>query len=98
MTLNIIFFDDYEECVYSCDGHMPAGMDDLTTEDPACLQCPVEQDWQLCGLGANGLVEGARTCSEEELPGKTAWIISMMIIIPIYMIVSRMVRPLLSFE
>lgn len=92
MTLNIVFFDDYEECVYSCDSHMPAGMDDLTTSDPACLQCPVEQDPQLCGLGANGLVDGARTCTEDELPGKTAWLISMMIIVPIYILMSRVVR------
>jgi len=92
MTLNILFFDDYEECVYSCDKHMPVGTDDPTTEDPACVACPVEEDWQMCGLGANGPVDGARVCVDEELPGLTASLVNVLIAAPVYLVISRAVR------
>ena len=87
LTLNIIFFDEYEECVYPCDSHMPAGTDDVSTKDPACTACPAEQDPQLCGLG-NGPVDGDRTCAEEELPGLTASLVTVAIIVPVIGIVN----------
>lgn len=83
MTINIAFFDNHDECVYPCDAHMPAGMDDSTTTDPACVACPVEEDWQMCGLGANAPVEGARECRQEELPGITTSLITVLIVVPI---------------
>eukprot|EP01043_Picozoa_sp_COSAG02_P030840 COSAG02_NODE_1988_length_10177_cov_3.296388_2_plen_227_part_00 len=83
MTINIVFFDDYDECVYRCDAHMPAGVDDPTTTDPACVACPVEEDWQMCGLGANAPVEGVRECKQQELPGIATSIVTVLIVVPI---------------
>ena len=83
MTINIAFFDEYDECVYRCDAHMPAGTDDPTTTDPACVACPVETEWKMCGLGANAPVEGARECTQEELPDVTTSLVTVLIVVPI---------------
>lgn len=91
LTLNIVFFNDYEECVYACDSHMPAGMDDIATPDPACGACPVEIDWTACGSRTSP-VNGARMCADESMPGAVASFVSFMIVVPIYMTLTRAVR------
>ena len=91
LTVNIVFFNDYAECVYICDSHMPAGMDDITTPDPACSACPAELDWKACASGTSP-VSGARMCADEPMPGALASFASMMIIVPIYMTLTRAVR------
>jgi hypothetical protein len=92
MALNIIFFDDYEECVYSCDTHMPAGLDDTTTADPACVPCPAEQALDsggACGLADMGPVDqGSRLCMEEEQPGLMASLVTVAIVIPLIGVVN----------
>lgn len=87
MTLNFAFFDDYEECVYSCDAHMPAGVDDPTTTDPACVPCPVEMDWRQCGQGEHGPVGEARICTHDTLPNWTVSLVAWLMLAPIIGIV-----------
>ena len=76
---------------------MPAEIDDHTTSQPACAVCPAEMDWETCvaesGLGVAKLhpVDGARVCVEETMPGLSASLISMLIVLPIYLALSHLV-------
>ena len=94
LTVNIVFFRDYEECVYACDDHMPAGVDDPTTPQEACSACRADMEWESCALGDANLhpVDDARMCAEEQLPKLTASLVSMAIVLPIYLTLSHLVR------
>ena len=93
MALNIIFFDDYEECIYRCDHHFPAGVDDPTTPDPACSACPVEEDWETCAMGETAPINESRTCVDEEMPGLLASLITVAIVVPVIGLINVLVRP-----
>jgi len=93
MALNIIFFDDYKECIYRCDHHFPAGVDDPTTPDPACSACPVEEDWETCAMGETAPINESRTCVDEEMPGLLASLITVAIVVPLIGLINVLVRP-----
>ena len=98
LALNIVFFEEDEECVYGCDHHMPAGIDDRKTLQPTCAVCPAELDWETCvtetgWFGDANLhpVDGARMCVDEAMPGLSTSLISLLIVLPIYLGLSRLV-------
>lgn len=94
MTLNIVFFRDYEECVYACDDHMPAGMDDPTTTSiPACVACQADMDLETCALGVANLhpIDDARICGDEDMPGVATSLVNVAIVLPIYLTLSSLV-------
>lgn len=84
------FCADYEECVYACDDHMPAGVDDHNTKEPACVACSSEMEFESCGIGVD-TVDDARVCVEEDLPGLVTSLVNSLIVVPIYKILSILV-------
>ena len=97
MTMNLAFFNDYEECIYRCDHHFPAGVDDPTTPHPACSACPVEEDWETCAMGETAPINESRTCVQEQLPGMTLSLLSTLVALPVMGCLSYLVRTLRTY-